>query len=65
MIPFETRLAACVGKERYANRGEAKATLKRIESRKHKRFKKGNGAGKRMPYQCCACGGWHIGSDKT
>jgi hypothetical protein len=49
----------CEGKIPYETRAGAQAVLRRIE--KSHRLKK-RGRGKAMPYLCCNCHKWHLGS---
>ena len=47
-------LRGCLGKQRYADFGEAQVSILGINSRKGYR-------GHLMPYRCKHCGGYHFG----
>lgn len=60
------QLAACNGKERYANGASARAVLKRMKARARRRgWESGKDRTNLLEaYACAHCGGWHIGRRK-
>ena len=55
-------IAQCVGKQSFSGRKEAARVVREIEKReKRPHFRGRNLRAARQPYQCAACGQWHLG----